>query len=151
VHPRNATRQRLPLRHRRKADGWVFRDGCGWWLELLCCTSSCTTRGSNGLAVVEIIWVWSAAHDAIEPRYRLEYRQHLVPSIWRRACRRSVHPRSHSGNGHWLHHYLGQRFQRHVHTAPINTATPPRFPNNAPPQSMTRNQEILAAIKRQSP
>jgi len=48
--------------------------------------------------------------------------------------------------------YLGQPFQRHAHTAQINhTVTAPTLPNNVPPQPLTRNQEILAAIKRQSP
>ena len=42
--------------------------------------------------------------------------------------------------------YLGQPFQRHAHTAPINTVTAPTLPNNVPPQPLTRNQEILAAI-----
>ena len=54
------------------------------------------------------------------------------------------------GTGIGFIKYLGQPFQRHGHTTP-NTVTAPTLPNNVPPQPLTRNQEILAAIKRQSP
>src|ERR1700683_2032215 len=54
------------------------------------------------------------------------------------------------GTGIGFIKYFGQPFQRRVHTAPINTVTAPTLPNNVQPQPLTRNQEILAAIKRQS-
>jgi hypothetical protein len=55
------------------------------------------------------------------------------------------------GTGIGFIKYLGHPFQRQVHTATINTVTTSTLPNNVPPQPLTRNQEILAAIKRQSP
>jgi hypothetical protein len=55
------------------------------------------------------------------------------------------------GTGIGFIKYLGHPFQRHVQTGPINTVIAPTLPSNTPPQPLTRNQKILAEIKRQSP
>ena len=93
----------------------MFRDGFGSWLELPCCTSS-STRGSNRLAILEIICAWSSAHNAIEPRY-------LVPSICVGPSGAQFILVRIPGTSIGFIKYLDQPFQRHVHTAPINVVT----------------------------
>jgi hypothetical protein len=100
--------------------------------------------------VVEIIWVWSAATTLSNRGIGWNIgntsflRFGVGPSGAQYILVRIP------GTGIGFIKYLGQPFQRHVHTAPINTVTAPTLPK-APPQPLTRNQEILAGIKRQSP
>jgi hypothetical protein len=56
------------------------------------------------------------------------------------------------GTGIGFIKYLGQPFQRHAHSAPPPSATitPPQM-QPLPSAPLTRNQEILRAIKNQTP
>jgi Protein of unknown function (DUF4236) len=55
------------------------------------------------------------------------------------------------GTGIGFIKYLNYPFQRRVQRGPINTLITPTLPSGAPSQPQTRNQSILADIKRHSP